>query len=75
MPNSGVNFFTPLESPDTLAANVKDVHWSAKPIGSNKEIDIGLQWASAGHYSCYDCSHADSFRKKKNTLKPTFFSA
>lgn len=66
MPNSGVNFFTPLESPDTLAANVKDVHWSAKPIGSNKEIDIGLQWASAGHYSCYDCSHADSFRKKKN---------
>jgi len=68
MKDRGLNYFTPIESDDSLANNAK-VLWSAKPLNKEDPIDIGIQLASAGHYSCYNCNDDDSFRKKKRSNK------
>jgi len=64
--DSGKNFFTPMESTNNIAHNV-DVLWAAKTVTNPSPYDIALQLASAGKYSCYDCSNADSFKTLSKT--------
>ena len=64
MKKASKNFFTTLEDDDNLAHNV-DVIWAAKKKEgvALTSIDVGLQLASAGYYTCLGCGADDDLLK------------